>query len=152
MGQIRPYAEADAAPCCTVIRACLPQLDGLNDAARAFLEAKLVPDRLNAELGSMRAFVYEADGEVLGIAALDGNEAKRIYVHPSAQGRGIARRLYEHVEQLARSQGLSVLIGDASPSAAPFYEKLGFLSEGRSERWKGDAHFTTVRVFKRLNG
>jgi GNAT superfamily N-acetyltransferase len=147
---VRPFAESDAARCCVIIRACLPQLDGLNDAARGFLEAKLVPDRLHAELSSMETVVYEEGGEVLGLAALDGMEAKRLYVHPSAQGRGIARLLFEHVENLARSRGLKILSGDASPAAAAFYEKLGFVAEGRSQTLRGNAHFTTVRVFKRL--
>ena len=147
---VRPYREADAARCCAIIRACLPQLDGLNVAARAFLEAKLVPERLHAELASMETMVYEDRGEVLGLAALDGMEAKRLYVYPAAQGRGIARALFQHVEDLARARGLRVLSGDASPAAAAFYEKLGFVAEGRSQTLRGEAHFTTVRVFKRL--
>jgi GNAT superfamily N-acetyltransferase len=147
---VRAYREADAARCCAIIRACLPQLDGLNDAARALLEARLVPDRLDAELAAMDAVVCEAQGEVVGLAALDGMEAKRVYVHPDAQGRGIARVLFQHVEDLARSRGLCVLCGDSSPAAAPFYEKMGFVAEGKSQTFRGDAHFTTVRVFKRL--
>jgi GNAT superfamily N-acetyltransferase len=98
----------------------------------------------------METVVYEEGGEVLGLAALDRMEAKRLYVHPSAQGRGIARLLFEHVENLARSRGLKILSGDASPAAAAFYEKLGFVAEGRSQTLRGNAHFTTVRVFKRL--
>jgi putative acetyltransferase len=147
---VRPYREADAERCCAIISACLPQLDGLNDAARAFVEAKLVPQRLHPELATMETVVYEERGEVIGLAALDGMQAKRLYVHPAAQGRGIARALFQHVEDLARSRGLAVLSGDASPAAAPFYEKLGFIAEGRSQTLRGDAHFTTVRVFKRL--
>jgi GNAT superfamily N-acetyltransferase len=147
---VRPYGESDAERCCVIIRACLPQLDGLNDAARSFLEAKLIPDRLHAELASMETVIYEDGGEVVGLAALDGMEAKRLYVHPSVQGRGIARVLFQHVEELARSRGLAVLSGDAAPAAAPFYEKLGFVAEGKSQTLRGEAHFTTVRVFKRL--
>ena len=147
---VRAYREDDAPRCCTIIRACLPQLDGLNEAARALLEAKLVPDRLDAELSAMETVVFEEDGRVLGLAALDGMEAKRLYVDPAAQGRGIARLLFQHVENTARTRGIAVLSGDASPAAAPFYEKLGFVAEGRSQTLRGDAHFTTIRVFKRL--
>lgn len=150
MGGIRAYRKTDAQQCCSIILACLPQIDGLNEAARSFLEAKLVPDRLHPEMASMEAYVYEEDGAVLGMAALDGIEAKRLYVSPEAQGKGIGGRLYRHVEDLARSRGLTVLTGDASPAAATFYEGLGFVAEGKSETLRGDAHFKTVRVFKRL--
>ena len=150
MASVRPYREDDVEQCCSIVLACLPQLDGMNEAARRFLEAKMVPERLHHELASMEAFVYEEDGTVLGLAALDGMEAKRLYVAPDAQGRGIGRKLYQHVEDLARSRGLTVLTGDASPAAAAFYQGLGFVAEGNSETLRGEAHFKTVRVFKRL--
>jgi GNAT superfamily N-acetyltransferase len=147
---IRPYHVEDAARCCEIVAACLPQLDGLNDAARHFLLQKLVPDRLNSELQDMEAFVAESNGRVVGLVALHGDEAKRLYVDPPFQGHGVGRRLFAHIEELARARGLRQLHGEASPSAAPFYQSLGFRSQGSHEIERGPAVFRVLRISKVL--
>jgi hypothetical protein len=86
---IRRYRPSDAARCCEIILACLPQLDGIDDDARAFLRAKLVPEQLNTELSAVDCFVAVDNGEILGLAALDGDTAKRLYVDPTAQRHGV---------------------------------------------------------------
>jgi GNAT superfamily N-acetyltransferase len=148
---IRPYDPSDAARCCEIVLACLPQLDGLNPAARELLRSKLVPDRLNAELIRLYAVVHEEDGAVLGLAALEGDEAKRLYVDPAAQGGGIGRMLLEHIERVARSRGVKVLRGEASPSASPFHERLGFRVEGPAETRLGEARFSVLLISKALD-
>jgi putative acetyltransferase len=147
---IRPYRESDAPRCCEIILACLPQLDGLNDEARTFLVQKLVPERLHSELLAADAFVFEEQGKVLGLVALAGDEAKRLYVHPLAQSRGIGRHLFSHIEELARARGLRELRGEASPSAAPFYDSLGFKVNGSGEFHRGAARFRVLTISKVL--
>jgi GNAT superfamily N-acetyltransferase len=147
---VRAYRAEDAARCCDIVVACLPQLDGLNEAARLFLVDKLVPERLDAELSAIDAFVCEVGGKVVGLAALDGDEAKRLYVDPTAQRRGIGRRLFDAVETLARRRGIARLRGDASPAAAPFYERLGFAVDGGSVLERGPATFRMLTIHKIL--
>jgi GNAT superfamily N-acetyltransferase len=150
VGHIRSYQEGDAARCCEIILACLPQLDGLNNSARAFLQAKLIPERLHAELAALDCFVYEENHRIQGLAALDGEEAKRLYVDPALQGRGIGRALFAHIETLARTRGLDFLHGEASPSAAPFYQRLGFVVVGPAEFSRGPARFRMTTIRKAL--
>jgi hypothetical protein len=69
---IRRYLEADAPRCCEIVLACLPQSDGLNDAARAFLHDKLVPERLHAELSAIETLVAADSTGVVGLVALQG--------------------------------------------------------------------------------
>jgi GNAT superfamily N-acetyltransferase len=150
MALIRHYQSSDAARCCEIILGCLPQLDGLNAAARELLQSKLIPDRLDAELTGLHAVVYEENGEVLGLAALDGDEAKRLYVDPAAQRRGIGRRLLEDIEREARVRGVTVLRGEASPSATPFHKSMGFTVEGPAETHRGEARFSVLLISKAL--
>ena len=48
------------------------------------------------------------------------------YVHPDFQKRGIARKLYDHVVDLAHQKKFSQLSVDASKVAMPIFKKWGF--------------------------
>ena len=48
------------------------------------------------------------------------------YVHPDFQKRGIARKLYDHILDLAHQKKLSQLSVDASKVAMPIFKKWGF--------------------------
>ena len=111
---VRAYQQEGAARCCDTILGCLPLLDAINEPARAFLRTKLVPERLHSELSAMDTYVAVKDGDVVGLVALDGQYARRLYVHPSAQRQGVGRVLFDHVEQLARLRGVDCLLGEAS--------------------------------------
>ena len=47
-------------------------------------------------------------------------------VDPRHAGRGIGRRLAEHVLELARAEGAEHLTVHATPDAAAFYQRFGF--------------------------
>ena len=56
-------------------------------------------------------------------------EVKRVYVVPSARGRGLSRRLMAAVTELAPSLGYTELwleTGDLQPVAVALYERLGW--------------------------
>lgn len=60
-----------------------------------------------------------------------------VYVHPSAQGRGIGRALLEELIRRARSAGLGVLIArivEGNPASFALHEKLGFQTIGTMRR------------------
>lgn len=82
--------------------------------------------------------VWEEEGEILGYAyacrpfersAYAWCAEPSIYLKPSAQGRGIGRKLYTALEQLLKIQGYRVLLalitGENMPSLR-FHEKLGY--------------------------
>ncbi|MCK9796118.1 GNAT family N-acetyltransferase [Isoptericola sp. 4D.3] len=56
-------------------------------------------------------------------------EVKRVYVHPDARGRGVAKRLMAELERSARSVGFRRFVletGTAQPEAMGLYESIGY--------------------------
>ncbi len=66
---------------------------------------------------------------ILGIGsyAMQGDEhhLQMLYIRPEAQGQGIARALYNAVENYARGQGVKTLHIDGSFAGKAFYEAMG---------------------------
>jgi GNAT superfamily N-acetyltransferase len=65
--------------------------------------------------------------EALGTAATA--EVKRMYVAPTARGRGIARAMLAHLERTAAESGAEVLVletGLKQPEAIALYESSGY--------------------------
>jgi GNAT superfamily N-acetyltransferase len=93
---------------------------------------KAGPDELNPPSGAF--LVGYEDGVATccgGIKRLDDEtcELKRMYVIPSARGRGIARILLEALEQHARELGYAVArldTGPKQPGAQHLYESAGY--------------------------
>jgi GNAT superfamily N-acetyltransferase len=151
MVQLRTYTVTDAPGCCAVIRACLPLLDGLDDAAFSAVAASLTPDALHAELGSAVALVItDSTGRVLGLGAIDGAELKWLYVLPPRQRQGLGTALLEALEIRARDAGWERLLLEASPGAAGFFRALGYAGEDVVVRRAGEARFRVVPMAKAL--
>lgn len=72
--------------------------------------------------------------QAVGCGALrmtdDGRaEVKRMYVRPSAQGRGVGRAILARLEEEARGRGATAMIlemGGRQPAARALYEAAGF--------------------------
>lgn len=96
-------------------------------------------------------FVAVLDGAVVGWANLDGKEVDQLYVDPIAGGSGVARLLYEAVEQLARAEGLAVLTAVASLRAAPAFRRFGFHDVVEDERSFNGHTFVVLHMAKRLS-
>jgi len=117
---------------------------------RAFTERVLGRELAEVQPGSQREFSHLAsyyrppygklllarlNGEPVGVVAvrrLDGQrgEGKRLYVRPSARGRGIARRLVHELFGASRELGLTSLYIETSPTLLPdaydMLVRLGF--------------------------
>ena len=86
--------------------------------------------------------VWEEKGEILGYtyachpferAAYSWCAEPSIYLKPSAQGRGIGRRLYAALEELLKLQGYQVLLAlitGENFGSLKFHERLGYKSVG----------------------
>lgn len=83
----------------------------------------------------------EQDGPVrlLGFATLDGEPENggrgklgMLFVDPDSIGRGLGRRLLQHVLTQARTLGFRSLTIDADPNAEPFYLAMGARTIGRT--------------------
>ncbi|HET8899876.1 MAG TPA: GNAT family N-acetyltransferase [Rhodanobacteraceae bacterium] len=83
------------------------------------------------EAGTVLAYAYA--GRFRERAAYDWIAETSIYVHPAAQGRGIARRLYGVLLKAMRLQGLTQAMGVITlPGAASvaLHESMGFVPAG----------------------
>jgi putative acetyltransferase len=78
--------------------------------------------------------VARADGVAVGCGAVrlrsaDTAEIKRMFVLPSARGRGVGRVVLEELEAWAAAAGASRLVletGDLQPEALRLYDRAGF--------------------------
>jgi len=103
-------------------------------------------DDLTAEYDELidrggRLWVWEDDdGEIAGsITLVDdpsvpaGQRLDRFYVYPHHQGRGIGRRLYEHLLVQARGPALNLWVLEANAATRAIYEAWGWeLVPGRT--------------------
>ncbi len=72
---------------------------------------------------------------ITGFAAIEisQEQIKAVYVDPDFVGRGIARSLLTHLEDLALAAGLTQLSLDSSLNAESFYLKSGYSVIARSK-------------------
>ncbi|MEU5016884.1 GNAT family N-acetyltransferase [Streptomyces angustmyceticus] len=98
--------------------------------------------------GLTDAWVAEADGAVVGHAALCGNEVSRLCVAPAARGTGLGGRLLRAAETRAAARGVRpVLTVKATDTAAiGLYERRGWIRRATErEDW---GHGGTVTVHR----
>lgn len=76
--------------------------------------------------------VAEADGVIVGFAALLGHRISAAYVHPQFVRQGIGRRLLRALEQIAIAHNIRTLRVAASLTARPFYQTHGYQVIGES--------------------
>ena len=85
-----------------------------------------------------RVLVAEVHGDLLGFAVVlpradGGAELDGMFVEPTCWRGGIGRALIFHAQQAASKNGAHSLHVIANPRALGFYEKCGFVEEGRAE-------------------
>jgi N-acetylglutamate synthase-like GNAT family acetyltransferase len=74
--------------------------------------------------------VYECENQVLGVAGMDMNEIKLLFVSPEAQRRGIGRMLWDHIRPMAPAPLFSDIFVYSSLQASGFYQACGFTEKG----------------------
>ncbi|MBF2003494.1 MAG: GNAT family N-acetyltransferase [Synechococcales cyanobacterium M58_A2018_015] len=95
--------------------------------------AAWAPDDLNfrdwATVCAQRwTYVAETAGQIVGFAELEPHgHIDCFYCHKDFQGQGIGRRLYEAIEAKAQELELRQLDVEASITAKPFFQRLGFV-------------------------
>jgi len=149
---LRLFRAEDAARCCDLINACLPQMDGMNEDARLLVLSKNVSQTLQTELTSCFTVVFDHQGLVTGIGALYGDEIKRVYVDPSRQRQGIGAAIVRRLEAEAVRRDLPAVRVQSSPNAESFYRWLGYERLNDEVIASGAATFTVVNMARRLAG
>lgn len=91
-------------------------------------------------------FVAREGGRALGCGAFvlgEGGSAemKRVFVDPSARGKGIARRLMERLEAEAARIGVTLMqleTGISQPEAIALYRRFGYVERGPFGAYRPD--------------
>jgi ribosomal protein S18 acetylase RimI-like enzyme len=135
---VRRARPADAEIIHQVLLAAFRGLRGRGYSHQA-LEAAIVPPEETRRRIAQGAHVLvaEAGGRVVGTATgLEEHEALHVCsvaVHPDSQGQGVARRLMEALENIARQHGCHKLwlqTAWAMTEAIALYKRLGYRQEG----------------------
>lgn len=133
MIRIRQFDPSDATAVSNVIRTTM-RISNAADYPMARLQPLIdyfSPEKV-AQLSHERdCLVAEEEGEIVGTAALDGNELVTFFVDPQHQGQGIGSALLKAIEIIAFDHGRRELRVDASLAGTPFYERHGYERTGR---------------------
>ena len=68
----------------------------------------------------------------LGFMLLDGSSMEALFIDPAHRGRGVGRMLVEHALTLRPT--LTTDVNEQNAQAVGFYERMGFVRTGRSDR------------------
>lgn len=119
---IRPAAAADAA----ALTALMHASTAYQGRYASMLEGYAIDA---AQIGRDQIHLAEEGGELLGFYSLvvdaDGAELDLMFTADAAQGRGVGRRLFEHMRSLAGSLGVACVRIVAHPPAEGFYRRMG---------------------------
>lgn len=94
------------------------------------LVAYFSPGKLRRLAAERHCLIARLRGDVVGTAALDGDQLATFFVHPSHQDRGVGTRLLIELEAAAREAGVAALRVDASLTGISFYERRGYRRTG----------------------
>jgi len=152
--KLRPYLPQDAPLLADIFRASVEQLteDDYNPAQQEAWASEV--DELEAlaeRLGQHLTLVAMLDGSPIGFISLDAaTEIGLFYVHPAVAGRGVGAMLYDAVEKLAMSRGISHLTVDASDTSREFFARRGFTAEQRNTISIGNEWLSNTTMKKQL--
>lgn len=97
-------------------------------------------DMADIYLPNAETWVLESDGAPVGFIAMIDTEIGGLFLDPSHQGKGLGRRMVDHV--VAIKGPLTVEVFKHNKIGLPFYERYGFvvIGEGVFDA-SGDATF-----------
>lgn len=95
--------------------------------------------------------VAELDNEIVGfIDMTKSGYLDRLYVHKDHQGKGIASRLLNKIEQLAKQQSISEITTEASITAKRFFESRGYQVVNEQQKEFKGMKFTNFLMKKKI--
>lgn len=134
---VRPYQPSDAPALSALYEASVRTLGGRDYSAEQIgAWASLTPsaDNLAGRMADGRTRLVAVTDEVAGFIDVEADgHIDLLYVAPSAAGQGVARILLETAEALAPVSGAVRLYAEASETARPVFERLGFTVKARRD-------------------
>lgn len=127
---VRPYQASDAPALSALYEASVRHL-GARDYSVAQIEAwaSLVPsaEALDGRMADGRTRLVAIADSIAGFIDVERDgHIDLLYVAPAAAGAGVARALLEIAETLAPLAGARRLYAEASETARPAFERLGY--------------------------
>lgn len=108
-------------------------------------------ESIAAKLAGQRGICIKECGILLGFGTLDENsDIDMLYVHKDRQGQGIARRILLELEAIAIASGKTTVSADASLTAQPFFERMGYATVRKQTVMRRGVELTNFRMEKRL--
>jgi len=97
---------------------------------REKLRGSETPLTMNERARLFYVAVCELGNQILGVAGLDMNEIRLLYVSPEHQRRGIGRTLFEHFKAMVPGTLFPDIFVYSSIQAVGFYKTCGFIEGG----------------------
>lgn len=108
-------------------------------------------NRWNEIISNQLVIVAELENRIVGFATLKaGNYIDLFYVHKAYQRLGIARKLYNSVQNKATELNQREITSDVSITAKPFFEILGFEVIKKQTVVRKQVNFTNFKMRKKL--
>jgi putative acetyltransferase len=129
---IRPYQAGDAEALAAVFYASVREAgrrDYSAEQVAAWAPSPPSPDRMHnrASDGRVLLVAVNVQGEPIAYGDLEADgHIDHLFCRPDAVGTGVASRLYDALEAVARRQGLSGLYVEASEAARRLFLHKGF--------------------------
>ena len=128
--KLRPFRPEDADPCLGLFRDCVHRVnsrDYASDQIEAWASTSIDHKAWGSRFDDRFAYVATEDDCIVGFTDMtrDGH-LDRLFVSANHQGRGIARRLVEILLRDAFDHSIEEITTDASITAKPFFERMGF--------------------------
>ena len=128
--QLRPFRIEDAEACLDLFHDCVPRVNS-RDYTPVQIEAWASPsidlETWRSQFNERFAYVVTENDRVVGFTDMtrDGH-LDRLFVSADHQRCGIARRLVERLLSDAASRSIAEITTEASITAKPFFERMGF--------------------------
>lgn len=108
------------------------------------------PAKIKAKLKDRILFCAFLKRQLVGTIGLKGNEVVGLYINPYKRGYGIGKKLLNHLEKFALTQGQTHLELSATPSGYGFYKKYGYQEKGPVLVVINNVEFDETKMEKQL--
>jgi len=152
---IRPYRSDDVSDLVALFRASVRSL-GRRDYTHAQVQA-WAPDLIDESSFARRCltkstWIAEYEHRIAGFSDIESDgHIDMLYVHPDFHRRGVARALLAHIHEIAQTRGMERLYTEASITARPAFEAVGFqVVTAQTVTVRGES-MTNYRMEKQIN-
>jgi predicted GNAT family N-acyltransferase len=107
-------------------------------------------EQLSAEYMDIHLAAYDPHWRLVGCLILTEKDPstvkmRQVVVEPTLQRSGVGRVLVAYSETIARQRGYQYMVLNARDTAIPFYERLGYLTEGQPFEEVGIPHHSMTK-------